>query len=207
MKTRLASRVLAFSVLSWTTNLRADVVPSTFDTTLRLDAPITYIEQARASGTLGARTFTNALITIVLDGDTGTVTERPGVFANAVGIFTINVSGIGTATFTDNMVVFDNQLFDPPAAGFGLLAGGSVLDTFNTILGSYDLTTSIGPISGASFIRPDLVFGTTLGNLNIASAGDSTFTATTVPEPSSLIPFGALGVILAYRLRPKPAGS
>jgi hypothetical protein len=207
MMTKFASVVLAIIVVFSTRSLRADVAPTTIGTTSldpSLDPPIIYTEQAIASGTLGGTTFTDALITLMLDGDTGHVTGGSGFFTNTVGTFTVNVSGIGTATFTDSMDVFDNQLFAPPAAGFGLLGGGSVLDTFNTQFASYDLTTSIGPISGASFIRSDLVFGTTLGNLNIVSAGNSTFTASTVPEPSSLIPLVALGGILACRLKRKP---
>jgi hypothetical protein len=185
-----------------TQSLRADVLDAS------LDPPIIYTEQAIASGTLGGTTFTDALITLMLDGYTGTVVPRGSeFFFNPVGTFTVNVSGIGTATFTDHMEVFDNQGFAPPAAGFARLGGngGSVLDTFNTQFASYDLKTPIGPISGASFIRPNLVFGTTLGNLQILSAGDSTFTASTVPEPSSLIPLVALGGILACRLKRKPA--
>jgi hypothetical protein len=205
MMTKFASVVLAFMVVFSTWSLRADVALTTVGTT-SLDPPIIYTEQAIASGTLGGTTFTDTLITIMLDGDTGNVTGGSEFFSNTVGTFTVNVSGIGTATFTDSMEVFDDQVFAPPAAGFGLLGlnGGSVLDTFNTQFGSYDLTTPIGPISGASFIRPDLFFGTTLGNLNIVSAGDSTFTASTVPEPS-LIPLVALGGILACRLKRKPA--
>jgi hypothetical protein len=209
MMTNFASVVLAFMVVFWTRSLQADVIPTTLDTMPSLDAPITYTERAIASGTLGGSTFTNALITIMLDGDTGNVTEHgTGVFANTGGTFTVNVSSIGTATFTDSMVVFDNQVYTQPlpVAGFGLLAGGSVLDTFNTVFGLYDLTTPIGPVSGESFFV-DLVVGTTLGDLHITRAGDSTFTASTVPESSSLIPLGALGAILAYRLRRKPANS
>jgi hypothetical protein len=169
------------------------------------DPSIIYTEQAIASGTLGGQTFTDALLTLELVGDTGNVTGSPGVFTNTAGLFTVSVSGIGTATFTDFMEVFDNQspTLTPPAAGFAV-EGGSVLDTFNTAFALYNLTTPIGPISGTSFIRPDLTFNTTLGGLIITSAEDSTFTASTaVPEPTSLILVATGALIICYRLRRK----
>ncbi len=168
---------------------------------------ITYTEQAVASGTLGANSFTNATVILTLTGDTtNVVNQGGGFFSNTVGTFTGFVGGIGTFTFTDSLQVFDNQVFSPPAAGFGsLTAGGSILDTFSNVFATYDLTTAIGPITGASFIRPDLFFGTSLGTLNIQSAGDSTFTATAVPEPGSLLLLGtglsAMAGVIRRKLR------
>jgi len=185
--------------------LHADAVPAfgTLPVLTDADPPVTYTEQAVASGTLGGQTFTNALLTLELVGDTGNVTGSSDFFTNTSGLFTVSVSGIGTATFTDTMEVFDNQTFTTPAAGFAG-EGGSVLDTFNTAFALYNLMTPIGPTSGTSFIRPDLTFNTTLGGLIITSAEDSTFTASTaVPEPTSLILVGTGALIICYRLRRK----
>jgi hypothetical protein len=183
-------------------------MPLTIGTPLTIadDPPITYTEQALASGTLGGHTFTNALVTLTMVGNTGTVSGGSGFFTNTTGTFTLNVAGIGTGTFTDSMEVFDNQTFSPAAAGFGdITAGGSVLDTFNSAFATYDLTTSIGPTSGTRFINPGLGFNTTLGVFIISSAGDSTFTASTVPEPSSifLLGTGLMGLMAMRRSRNK----
>jgi hypothetical protein len=171
------------------------------------DPPITYTDQATASGRLGSQIFNNALITLEFDGDTGNVTGSLGFFTNTAGLFTVSVSGIGTAIFTDSMQVFDNQTATPAAAGFAdqsVCCAGSVLDTFSTVFASYNLTTPIGPISGTSFIRPDLTFNTTLGGLNITSTGNSTFAAgAPVPEPNNLILVGTGVFLICYRLRRK----
>lgn len=174
--------------------------------------PITYTDSAIATGTLGSNSFTNALVTITFTGNTANVTGGGGFFTNTVGTVTVTVAGIGTATFTDSMDAFVNQTYSPPAAGISdLTQAGSVLDTLNAIFASYNLSTSIGPITGDSFIRPDLTFGTTSGGLNLRSAGNSTFTASiaAVPEPTSVVVFGmatfAGAVYCGWRRRKQPA--
>lgn len=160
----------------------------------RLQAePITYVEQAVASGSLGSQSFSNALVTVTFTGDTANVTGGAGNLSNAVGEATVTVAGIGTATFTDSSVgAFVNQSRN--AAGIAD-NNGSILDTFNSGFGSYNLSTPLGPLSGSPFIRPDLTFPTTLGGLRLGDAGPSTFTASTsIPEPSSLTIFSLLGV-------------
>jgi hypothetical protein len=151
---------------------------------------IAYTEQAVASGTLGNTPFTDALVTIRLVGDTSNVTGGSGLFTNSVGTFTLMVAGIGSTVFTDSMLVFDNQ--NVSRAGFAdVTQNGAVLATTDAAFATYDLTTAIGPITDSSFIRPDLFFNTGLGLFNIASVGDSTFTATIVPEPAGLLLLGS----------------
>jgi hypothetical protein len=151
--------------------------------------PVTYIESGTGSGTLGTAAFTDALVTITMVGDTSNITGGPTFFSNTVGTFTLNVAGVGTATFTDSMEVFVNQTFAPPAAGIGDLSQGpaSVLDTLDSSFGSYALTAPFGPVTNTAFIRPDVTFNTTLGGFNIQSMGPATFQAIGVPEPSSIV--------------------
>src|SRR5664279_603663 len=128
---------------------------ATFGASQTFASTITYTEQAVVSGQLGNNFFNNSLVTLTLVGDTANVTGGSGFFQNIVGTFTVNVASVGTATFTDAMEVFANQ--GAIAAGFGDLAlGGSVLDTYDAVFGTYDLTTAIGPITNTPFIRPDL---------------------------------------------------
>ncbi|OPY13734.1 MAG: hypothetical protein A4E66_00650 [Syntrophus sp. PtaB.Bin001] len=154
-------------------------------------APITYMEQAIGSGSLDGSSFFDRLVTITFVGDTSTVTGSAGFFTNSVGTATVSVAGVGSDTLT-NAFVFVNQGWTPAAAvGFGdNMAGGSILDTLHSAFASYDLTTAIGPQTGSTFYRNDLTFATGSGTFHLDLAGDSTFTATTVPLPSALLLLG-----------------
>lgn len=94
-------------------------------------------------------------------------------------------------------VIFGTLDFPPATDNFtGLGAVGS------TGLAGYDLRTSFGPISGTPggvFYADNQLLHTTLGDLsfnsNLMLTGSGTFTATIVPEPSSLLMLSS-GVIL-----------
>lgn len=137
--------------------------------------PITYTVAATGTGSLGASTFTNALVTITLTGDTSGVTGT-GPFFNA-GPTTVNVAGIGTATFTNLIQVFDNLAGVAGIEDFGVNL--DILDTSNAAFTSYDLKSAIGPLSGSSLFNPGALFPTDLGNFSLTSVGNSTFTAIT----------------------------
>jgi hypothetical protein len=155
--------------------------------------PITYTVTGTATGTLGVSAFTNALVTITLVGDTSFV-------GFDVGSATVNVSGLGSASFTDTMVVTDNT--DNPSAQISdLTMNVLTFGTISPVFAAYNLRGPIGPILGPSLINGGTVFPTTSGNFDITSVSGnvSTFTATTaaaVPEPASLFLLGG-GLLVA----------
>jgi len=153
-------------------------------------ATLTYTDQTIASGNLGGTAFTNALVTVKFVGDTADVEASPGFFNTTAGRATVDIAGLGSATFLSASIdAFDNQDYSPVAvAGIGdLVLGASILDTFNPAFASYDLMNAIGPVIGAPFIRPDITFATDRGGFNLTVAGISTFAASEAPEPGTKV--------------------
>jgi hypothetical protein len=170
--------------------------------------PITMTEQATASGFLDGSTFTNALVTVTFFGDTANViTLQTGVLGiNGTG--TATVAGIGSDTFTDTLQVY--LYTSGGRVGFednSVSSSSVVLETDNSTTNGWGLATSIGPITGGSFIATNesnnMVNGT-FGILSV-SGNTSTFTATVgaVPEPGSflMLGMGIAGIAALPRFR------
>jgi hypothetical protein len=178
--------------------------------------PITYRVTATGTGSLGASNFTNALVTVTMTSDTSTVTpgSAPFIFSNT-GPATVDVAGIGTATFTRATAVFVDQTASPPLAGFedvGFCCT-TILATRSSHFASYDLKSAFGPLTDLAIVTTGVAHPTTLGNFTLTSVGEtSTFTAVLgatqpVPTLSEWVMTG-LGVFLVAvavrRLRRRP---
>jgi hypothetical protein len=159
--------------------------------------PITFSLSGTASGAAGAARFTNSPFTIYLSADTANVVQVPipdlGIHVFSVdGLSSsIDIGGIGTASLLTSTRFFVNQ--ESNAVGISLLGDlGDLLDLRDTGLGAlatYDLRTSLGPLSatGAASVFNEFAVSTTLGPVVFDTAADITsFTALAVPEPSSV---------------------
>lgn len=166
--------------------------------------PITYTEQATATGSLGVAAFTDAAVVLTMTNDTANVMNPMTGLFSLIGTATVSVGSGTPVTFGDSIEVFSAQL-----AAIGANVGFAdvtlpldILDDINASFATYNLTTSIGPITGTPIINAGHSFPTDSGAFILNSVtGNVTFTAasSTVPEPASLTLLAAalagLGVI------------
>lgn len=155
--------------------------------------PITYTENATATGSLGGVAFTDATVTLTMMNDTTNVTNpSTGLFLN-IGTATVSVNGGTPVAFTDSIAVFSNQSVS--VGGFADVSFPTpldILDTTNAAFATYDLKSFIGPLSGSpANIDFNISFPTTDGAfiLTALAGPTSIFTATAtpgVPEPGAL---------------------
>jgi hypothetical protein len=166
--------------------------------------PIIYTEQFTASGTLGSKSFMDAQVTLTFTGDTANVGGGPLFFTNSLGTATVTVAGTGTATIKNGEVFDSHATLD---AGFGG-SGGLIVETNDSLFGTYKLTTSIDPPeSGGAFAPLGVGTDTDQGTLKFTTVSStSTFGATlggpATPEPASLTLLGiGAGGLLGYAWR------
>jgi hypothetical protein len=152
--------------------------------------PIMYTVNGTGAGFLNSIPFNSLPFRIVSAADTGAITSpSPGIYSvpNDSATLTLETAvGQVTATFTVPTISAVNQnngsagvsRIDP---GLAILFAADITD-FDT----YDLTTSIGPLSGSPSFNPLAPFPTTAGDFALTQIHSNvTFQAAIVPEPTA----------------------
>jgi hypothetical protein len=160
---------------------------------------LTYSESATITGSLNGSPF-DSLVTLSLTGDTSAITSGGSNFFDLAGTLTGDIASLGTDfTVTGTAVAITaSSLTD--FAGFQSQTFGAVLYTTNDGFFGYDLSTTIGPITGSSFISGGSI-GTDQGALifNSVDGNSATFTAAAsgAPEPATgfLLGFSLLALV------------
>jgi len=152
--------------------------------------PISYVETGVMSGTLNGKAFGNAAVTITTVGDTAnitTVTINGFQYYKNVGTTTIQIAGVGTATFNggDSFGALSEKLL-PGTIEVGIMdwtIGASILHIVTPNPSFYDLSTAT-TFTAMSVSDHGVVLSTTLGNLVIrGTSGNATFTVTFPRRP------------------------
>jgi PEP-CTERM motif len=163
-------------------------------------APITYFESITTNGVLGGTAFTDELVTLTFTADTSNVTPGSGSsFTNIPSASTVTVAGLGSATFTDPVLltVSPSSTYSEFSVTDTALST-DILDTFAVTSGfaGYDMTTPLSPVNGGAAFQVGTPFPTSVGNFEFTKSGGGVSTVSAVPEPSSLflIALGLSGV-------------
>ena len=153
--------------------------------------PIAYTVEAIVSGSLGLTNFTNALLTVTVNGDTTTTHFNSQGQLLDSGPATATIAGLGAIQFTQNGTALDdmNGLGGSYRAGIAVVTG-SVLDTNSNVFATYGLNTAIGPVVGTGQINPNVTFDTNEGTLHISSVAATSIFSATLGTPLNNLPGG-----------------
>jgi hypothetical protein len=154
--------------------------------------PITFVVSADGSGTIGATSFTNALITFTQVTNTTLLTSCGYPCAPDVTGNTVTISGVGTETLTVATYFFDNAI---NLFGITNTSGAAFLAAEDPALTPYNMQTAFGPTTYSIFTGSAVSSQPTSGgSLSVTFSGNDTVTAqacfgacsSSVPEPGSL---------------------
>lgn len=157
--------------------------------------PITYIYSGTGSGTFGEQAFSDASFTIAAQADTSNIMSwQETNLQNTHDSTTITITGIGTheilsPSHTWHQTAGDGGLGENLGANWITLSGGFALgaEWF-----SYALDTNIGPIvvDDPLSVNQFNNVSTSGGTLSFSAIDTVSFSATVIPEPSSLVLLG-----------------
>jgi hypothetical protein len=172
------------------------------NTTALHSAPLTASIAGIASGSFGGASFSSRPFSITALGDTAGAYDPDPTYTYLPVTANVVVDGVGAGTFTNVVVVVSNRSVN--RGGFSdLTQNAAMVGLEDVAFANYDLTDSLGPLSGAG-LRTGAYFPTTSGDFRLRSVGQVTYEITVVPEPAQpllALPF----MLIAARFRRRGA--
>jgi hypothetical protein len=144
-------------------------------------SPLTLTFTGTASGSVGNTVFTNEAFTITFTTDTASVVHGTPCcasdFTTPSGTpNTIAIEGIGSGSLTGDQAVFVNQ--SEQDVGIWHYNDPDWLTIGNPSIASYTLAGAIGPITGTTFVFPQVAaMPSTLGDVKFTVVSNVSFTA------------------------------
>lgn len=170
-------------------------------------AIITFTHSGSTSGTLGGQAFAARPFQVIATGTTESrVAVTSNIFVIAHTSATISLEGLGTFAFSIPTQTFVNNLgrsvgFTATTSGLDLIEGPRQ----NAALATWDMTTTLAPISGRGFILQwaDEPVATSGGVLVLNENFSATlgFEAVVIPAPASALVLAASPLVLTRRRR------
>lgn len=178
--------------------------------------PIVFTYTGTATGAIGSQNFADATFIITTAGDTDNRQSDPTFSSYTINndSGSIQIEGLGSFQFTSatyNFVCYATPpCINGPTVGLGH-GGDLIVGPTDSVFGSWDMLSSIGPISGSlrylQWEVPGFQIVTNGGTLifnNSSSAPGGSFQATVqtqVPEPATLLLFGLGAINVVFRRR------
>lgn len=163
-----------------------------------------FTESTTGSGSLGGTSFTDALVTFSGTGSTSNITNLGADIYAIVGLpVSVNVAGVGSASFTDTVQLVANDVYGDIGLGDTTNQRAIIFAVVPTA--GYNLSTSFGPASGSGLFNSGTTFGVSSGTFDLTSVGTTTYQATvsSAPEPATwglmLIGLAAIGSVTRSR--------
>lgn len=171
-------------------------------------AQIQYIFTGLGTGSIGQTSFTRAKFTIISNADTSGIFSSGTLSQVNASSATIDIEGVGSATFLIATRVFLNKPFSGNATvGFSRTDATGGLDLYDLRgpeLNTYNLANEFAqtplPVSFIGQWTNNPAAQTTLGLVNITSATDGTFAAV-IPAPGAVAALGLAGLVATRRRR------
>lgn len=142
-------------------------------------SPINYIFKGNATGSVDSTVFSNSQVTITVSADTENVFfDGDNIFYVISSSAVIDIAGIGPGRLTREMTVFNLQADNYSFAGLQQ-DSMDVIIVDNPEFATYDLKSSLGPLSYGYLSYGLSDIPTTMGTVVFNSSGDFTFQADT----------------------------